>query len=141
MLGLFTFVWFFVVPMPGLLVFTAPGGNRASMSLISVVNFGLAAIAAALVVAVVGWLIERWQCFGFGQTGLAARVKRQYTAFQSLAVEPGRLSSLQVASFYAMFTVIQTYFDQRSFAYARQTLHRIEGALRAIQKSQQRVDD
>src|SRR5208283_665916 len=34
-MGIFTFVWFFVVPMPGLLVFTAPGGYRISTLLTS----------------------------------------------------------------------------------------------------------
>jgi hypothetical protein len=136
-LGLFTFAWFFVVPVPGLLVFTAPGGYRASMSLVTVLGFGIAAVGAALAVTIVGWLVEQWQFFGLGQAGLVGRVKHHYTAFQLLAIESGRLSSVQISRFYAMFTDTQTFFDQRSFAYAQQTLQRIESAMNAIQKSEQ----
>src|SRR5205823_1795287 len=125
-LGLFTFVWFFVVPMPGLLVFTAPGGFRIALSPGTLLNAAMGVLAvvvgAYLVSRALDWWERRWH-----QGGLADRIQLQYRFFQSVT---HRLSPLQNSRFYAMFTDVQTYFDQQSYAYARRTLALIEQALK-----------
>jgi hypothetical protein len=136
-LGLFTFMWFLVVPMPGLLVFKALGGYRIWMSPGSLGN--LAVIAGGLVLGsgLVSLLLERWENFGLTGSGLLARAKRHYESFQLLANQTGRLSPVQLSYFYAMFTDTQTYLDQRSYAFAWRTLRRLEVALKVAGKSKQ----
>jgi hypothetical protein len=128
-LGLFTFLWFFIVPIPGLLVLTAPGGYRLMIPLTSV----LALAGGLLALAVVGYctslLLERWVPFGVAGAGLTGRIESTYGQFQSLAREPDRMTAAQTASLYALFTDLQTYVDQRAYAYAQRTLALIEQTL------------
>jgi len=51
-----------------------------------------------------------------------------------LAGEPDRLTHVQTASLYALFTDAQTYLDQRGYAYARRTLGLIEQTLEAVSR-------
>jgi len=48
-LGLFTFLWFFIVPIPGLLVFTPTSGYRLMIPLTSVLAFASSFLGLALV--------------------------------------------------------------------------------------------
>jgi hypothetical protein len=127
-MGLFTFIWFFVVPMPGLLVFTAPSGLRISLSPSRVLQSALGVIGVALVGGLVSLLLDQWERYRLDGNGLSARIQTQYRSFQSLTT---RLTPLQNSRLYAMFTDVQTYFDQRSYAYARRTLRLIEQTLKA----------
>jgi hypothetical protein len=131
-------MWFFIVPMPGLLVFKALGGYRIWMSPGSLLT--LAIIAAGIVVGsgIASLLLERWEN-RLTDPGLLASAKRHYESFQSLANQTGRLSPVQISSFYAMFTDTQTYLDQRSYAYAWRTLRRLEAALKLAGESNQQT--
>jgi hypothetical protein len=62
--------------------------------------------------------------------GLVAAIEAQYRSFQSLAAQPGKLAPVDTAHLYAMFTDVQTYFDQRSYAYVRRALGRIKQILK-----------
>ena len=77
-------------------------------------------------------LLERLVQDGLKGEGLVAHIETQYRRFQSLVREPGRLTPVQTASLYALFTDVQTYVDQRGYAYARDTLGLIEQKLTAI---------
>jgi hypothetical protein len=136
-LGLFTFMWFFIVPMPGLLVFKALGGYRIWMSPGSLRNLALIACGVVFGSGVASLLLERWENLGLTGSGLLASAKRLYESFQSLANQAGRLSPVQISYFYAMFTDIQTFLDQRSYAFAWRTLRRLEQALKAAGESKQ----
>jgi hypothetical protein len=136
-LGLFTFMWFFVVPLPGLLVFKALGGYRIWMSPGSLRNLALIACGVVFGSGVASLLLERWENLGFTGSGLLASAKRHYESFQSLAAEAGRLNPVQISHFYAMFTDTQTFLDQRSYAYAWRTLRRLENALKVAGESKQ----
>ncbi|MGO9203690.1 MAG: hypothetical protein ACLQM8_24485 [Limisphaerales bacterium] len=130
-LGLFTFVWFFVVPVPGLLVFTAPGGYRMS-TLLSSVFAGTAVVLGGLLAAgLLSLALEWWERHGWFGTGLVASVAAHYRAFQSLARQPGKLAPVDTARFHAMFTDVQTYSDQRSYGYAWSSLRQIQKLLAA----------
>jgi hypothetical protein len=131
-LGLFTFVWFFIVPIPGLLIFTAPGGYRFMLPLTGVLAFAGGVLGVVLVGYCVSLLLERLVQYGLTGEGLLSRIETQYRCFQSLVREPGRLTPVQTASLYALFTDVQTYVDQRGYAYARRTLGLIEQKLTAI---------
>jgi hypothetical protein len=131
-LGLFTFLWFFVVPLPGLLVFTAPGGYRVSMSLAGILDLAVTAVGVVLASGVVSLLLEQRELFGLRGDGLLTSVKRQYESF---LLKAARLSPVQMSRFYAMFTEIQTHFDQRSYAFAWRTLRLIETDLKEAEKS------
>jgi hypothetical protein len=123
---LFTFIWFFVVPMPGLLVFTAPGGFRISVSPGAVLNTAMGVLAAVLGAYLLSLALDWWER-DWHQGGLADRIQLQYRFFQSVTHQ---LSPLQNSRLYAMFTDVQTYFDQQSYAYARRSLSAIERALK-----------
>jgi hypothetical protein len=127
-LGLFTFIWFFVVPMPGLLVFTAPGGYRISISLAGVLTLTAGVLGGVLAAGCLSLLLERWEKYRLGDGGLVAAIEAQYRAFQSAAAA-GRLSPWQTSLVQALFTDVQVYFDQRSYAYAKRSLDRIERTL------------
>jgi len=133
-LGLFTFLWFFIVPIPGLLVLTAPGGYRLMIPLTSVLVFASSLLGLALAGYGVSLLLERLIQFGVAGKGLAGEIESRYRQFQSLAGEPDRLTPAQTASLCALFTDVQTYVDQRGYAYARRTLGLIEQTLDAVSR-------
>jgi hypothetical protein len=139
-LGLFTFIWFFVVPMPGLLVFKAFGGYRIWMSPENLVEVAMIAFGVVVAAGGASLLLERWENHGLAGNGLLARIKQGYQAFQLMASQAGRLSPVQVSEFYAMFTDIQTYLDQRSYAYAWRTLRRFEEAFAVVSESEERTE-
>jgi hypothetical protein len=127
-LGLFTFIWFFVVPMPGLLVFTAPGDYRISISPAGVLTFSACVVAGVFAAACLSLLLETWEKHRLRDNGLAAAIDKQYRAFQ-VSLAKGRLSHWEKSKLYALFTDVQTYFDQRSYAYARRSLEHIARTL------------
>jgi hypothetical protein len=128
LLSLFTFLWFFIVPIPGLLVFTA-FDYRVSLSLSTVVSFAVGSIGMVLLAALIGRSIEWWTCRSIKGLGLLSRVQKEYRAFQSLLSTAGALTESEISSLYALFTDTQTYMDQRSFAYARSSLDNIKRIL------------
>jgi len=134
-LGLFTFVWFFVVPMPELLVFTAPYGYRVSISPASALHFAVAVVGVAVIGGAVSLLLDWWERNGSTGKGLAELIQYRYQSFQSLTGQAGRLTPLQSSCLYAMFTDVQTFFDQRSYAYARSTLKQIEQTLNTAEQT------
>jgi hypothetical protein len=131
-LALFTFLWFFIVPVPGLLVFFAPGDYRVTVPLGTLFAFG----GGFLGLVLTGWcaslLIEWVERCGFTGRGLAPRIEEQWRRFQTLVRSPDRLTALQIASLYALFTDAQTHFDQRGYACARRTLDLIRHTLDAV---------
>ena len=130
-LGLFTFVWFFVVPMPGLLVFTFPGGYRIWNLVSNVFLSAATALGVVFAAGILSLLLEWWEKNRLTGQGLVASTEAQYRSFRSLADQPGRLTPVDTAHLYAMFTDVQTYFDQRSYAYARRTLGQVIQILKA----------
>jgi hypothetical protein len=67
-LGLFTFLWLFVVPVPGVLVFAAPGGYRFMLPLGGVLAFAGGILGVALTGYAVSLVQER-----FAKSGLARK--------------------------------------------------------------------
>jgi hypothetical protein len=130
-LGLFTFIWFFVVPMPGLLVFTV-GGYRILMSLTRVLVLATAVVGGVLAAGSISLALEWWEKYRAKGNGLVGCIETQYRAFQALASQQGKLTPVQSSHFYAMFTDVQTYFDQRSYAYAKRMLRLICQALKTV---------
>jgi hypothetical protein len=134
-LGLFTFLWFFIVPLPGLLVLTAPGGYRLMLPLTTVLTFAGILLGLAVGGYGVSLLLEHLVQFGIAGNGLERQIDSSYRQFRSLAREPDRLNAAQIASLYALFTDVQTYVDQRGYAYARCTLGLIEQMLDAASRA------
>jgi hypothetical protein len=130
--GLFTFVWFFVVPMPGLLILTFPGGYRTWNLLSSVLLSAATALGVVFAAGILSLLLECWEKHRLIGLGLVASTEAEYRSFRSLAGQPGKLTPVDTAHLYAMFTEVQTYFDQRSYAYARGALGRIKQILKAV---------
>jgi hypothetical protein len=131
-LGLCTFLWFFIVPIPGLLAFLAPGGYRFVMPLTTVLLGTGAVVGAILLGYGLSLLLERWVRQGLTGGGLVARIEVEYRRFQAAIRQPGRLTALQTASLFALFTDLQTYVDQRAYAHARRTLRLIQQTLQAV---------
>jgi len=131
-LSLLVMLWLFVVPVPGLFVFTA-GEYRVSLGLANVSSLILFIIGLALVGAWLGDLIQRFDANGRGSLSLKNRIQRAFEQFQerlrSVASGPA-LAEHEIASTFALFTDIQTYMDQRSYAFARRLLAIVEGRLR-----------
>jgi hypothetical protein len=126
-LGLFVFIWFFLVPVPGMLVFTAFGG-RISLSFGAVLGATAGLGLCVLVMGCASLILEAWEKRPWAPGNLATRITRRHQAFLDLE-RRGCLTPLQVAHLFALFTDVQTYFDQRSYAYARRTLQLIEAML------------
>jgi hypothetical protein len=130
-LGLFTFAWFAIVPVPGLLVFTAPGG-RFSISLLAVLTLAAGAVGLVLAGGALSLCLEWWEKNRAGGDGLAGSIASQYRTFQRLQQTPGRIGAFNTSNVYALFTDVQTYYDQRSYAYARRSLHLIRQILKGV---------
>jgi hypothetical protein len=93
-LGLFTFLWFFIVPIPGLLVFTAPGGYRFMMPLAGVLGFAGTLLGVVLAGYGASVLLERLVQHGLTGKGLAAYDRDAIARrVRSLASEPDRLAA------------------------------------------------
>jgi hypothetical protein len=76
-------------------------------------------------------LLEWWEKYRLAGRGLMGSIEAQSKMFQSMACQPGKLTPVQTSHLHAMFTDVQTYFDQRSYAYAWRTLGLIEQRLKA----------
>jgi hypothetical protein len=131
-LALFTFLWFFIVPMPGLLVFIAPGDYRVTIPLNTLLAFSAGLLGAVLAAWCASLLLEWIDCHGLTGRGVMPRIAEQYRRFLNLLQTPDRLTPLQIASLYALFTDAQTYVDQRGFDRARHTLGLIQETLDAV---------
>jgi hypothetical protein len=77
-------------------------------------------------------LLEAWEKSPLRGNGFVARVQAQYRRLPPLAGSGG-LSALQTSRLYALFTDLQTHFDQRSYACARSNLELIEQTLAPVQ--------
>ena len=73
-------------------------------------------------------VLEHWEKHRPGDKGLAAAIQKQYHTFQA-SLAKGNLSHWEMSRLYALFTDVQTYFDQRSYAYARRALDLITRTL------------
>jgi len=97
---------------------------------------GTQGIGVVLASGLISLVLERWEKFGLTRAGLVLCAKAEYQSFESLG-QSGRLTPQQTAYLYAMFTDVQTYFDQRSYAFAWRTLTLIKRALLAASDSKQ----
>ncbi|HMC27291.1 MAG TPA: hypothetical protein VKM56_05785, partial [Verrucomicrobiae bacterium] len=132
-LSLLVMLWLFVVPVPGLFVFTA-GGYRVSLGLWRVASFITLAIALAVVGAWLGDLIQRFDADGPRKLALKKRIRRAFAQFQQQLQSSGSpLAQDEISSTFALFTDIQTYMDQRSYAFAHRLLATVEARLRGPQ--------
>ncbi len=125
-----TLVWFLLVPVPGVLIFTA-GHYQAAISITPFINALAGIIAVVLIAALAGLLVERLCHLGPGKRGLRQQVRSIFRRFRSQ-----ELPDFHTSSIYALFTDLQTYLDQRAYAYARRTLSQIEGKLRSAEPGQ-----
>jgi hypothetical protein len=130
LLATFVLLWFFIVPVPGLFVFTARQ-YRISLELTSILSGLGCMIGIALLAYWTGLLIERIERQGLSgrDGGLAGRIRAAYTQFQAAVRDGGRLSDQDISGIGALFTDAQTYLDQRSYHYAQQTLNAIHRKL------------
>jgi hypothetical protein len=126
-LALFILVWFFVVPVPGVLVFTA-GSYRFSMGLGSLVQTVGWIVAIIIVGAWIGRLIQWLDCAGPG-ISLKDRFTRVWQNLRDVSAAPGAIPPADLSHACALVTDAQTYLDQRSLAYARQSLDAAERIL------------
>ncbi|MDX1950890.1 MAG: hypothetical protein SFY81_01830 [Verrucomicrobiota bacterium] len=124
---------FFIVPVPGLLVFSA-GNYSMSMSLGNVTLI----VAGAILICIASYWISKitekfsiWGVFGFG--GLVREVEMAYQRLQAATVGKRALTDEEISYCYALFTDLQTYIDQRSYAYARAALQKLRERLDAAQ--------
>lgn len=122
-LSIMTFGWFLMVPVPGLLVFTA-GSFRFAFELVPFLNTLVLVVGAVLGIALAGRLGERVFYEGVGKRRLTRRAARAYRQFRDL-----EMPAASAASIFALFTELQTYLDQRAFGYAHRTLGEIEEKL------------
>jgi hypothetical protein len=128
-LSLFVLLWFFIVPVPGLFVFTARQ-YQISLEMPTILwTLGLG-VGFAIVSYWVGLLVEYFVRFGWHDHGLAERLQTNFTEFQLALRGGGRLNDQEISSIYALFTDAQTYLDQRSHEYVHRALTAIESKLK-----------
>jgi hypothetical protein len=63
---------------------------------------------------------------------LSAKIEEVYRRFIARANATGQLAPADVAGHYAAFTDIQTYMEQRSYAYAQRLLTNVEQKIGSI---------
>jgi len=131
-LALLVLVWFFIVPVPGLFVFTA-AEYRISVKMGAILTGMLSAIGVVLAGFWIGRVVQWLDREGVRDAGLRPRAAKAYRAFESLLALPNRLTPQEISSLFALFADLKTYLDQRSYAYAWRTLGQAEALLRASQ--------
>jgi hypothetical protein len=122
-------LWFFIVPVPGLFVFTARE-YRICIELSTIIHALCWAIGLTVTSYWIGLFIERLERTGFKGGGLAGRIANAYRQFQNAVRIPGRFSDQDISGIYALFTDAQTYLDQRSYEHADRSLSEIQAKLR-----------
>jgi hypothetical protein len=124
-LALLALFWFFLVPVPALIVFTAEN-YRFTVSLQKIL-IGLGWTVAGVIIAdSVARLVQILQAQGFGRGRLHQRF---HACFARLRILPHDLSRCQCAHAFALLSDFQTYLDQRSYAYADRALRMTERLL------------
>jgi len=143
-LGLLVLLWFFLVPVPGLMVFAAgsyPESYRFTLPLAKVLaTLGLG-IAFALITFWAGRVVQWLDLAGSRPRALGLRLQRCSAAIlplpksssqttaqdsQSMDSPPSPLTDVQTSAAFALLTDAQTYIDQRSYAYARRAIEQAE---------------
>jgi len=128
-LALLVLLWFFLVPVPGLTVFTAfiqPERYRFTLALGNILWVLGWSLVIVLLAAWVGRLIQ-W--FDWGPTRRHGLRRQSKTVFTRLKELPAHVTAAEAAGAFACLTDSQTYFDQRSFGYARRSLDQAERIL------------
>jgi hypothetical protein len=130
-LGVFILMWFFLVPVPGLIVFIA-GSYPASYRF----TLGLGNVLMALGCALIGVLLANWlgkliQWFHWHGAGKSSLKQRYAACWAKMKESSGHLTEAELAHAFALLTDSQTYFDQRGYAYAR---HALDSADRILER-------
>jgi hypothetical protein len=133
-LSLFVLLWFFIVPVPGLFVFTARE-YRISVELGTICSAVFWGIGLTVTGYWLGLLIEHLRSRGVRGRGLVDQADRAYRRFQEALSTGTRLSNQEISHIYALFTDLQTYLDQRSYEYVQRSLVAIERKLTAARRA------
>jgi hypothetical protein len=120
-----TLLWFFVVPVPGLLVFTA-GSYRLSTTLAGIMLGGLSLIALTLIGHWTAEALLARRHLAKGPRSLQKRAQLAFARIQAAWDPTSGIEPAQTARRAALLTDFQTFLDQRSIGYATQCLKRIE---------------
>jgi hypothetical protein len=132
-LCLLTLVWFLLVPVQGLLIFTA-GSYRIAFSVVPFI-FGVAGIVGAVLAAgLLGLVVRRLFHHGAGTGSLSVRTRSAWQRFRAQ-----NRSASETSCLFALLTDLHTYLDQYAYAYAQRTLALIEGKLQSSPGSKGKV--
>ena len=127
-LSFFVLLWFFIVPVPGLFVFSAQNFN-ISMPL----NIIMPSIVGSVFVILAGYwlgrLIQWFDRSGARESSLHARAAKAFRSFQQIASQPTGFTDQEISAIYARFIDLKIYLDQGSYAYLRGSLESIESML------------
>jgi hypothetical protein len=126
-LSLLVLVWFFVVPLPGLFVFTA-GDYRISLDLWNIMFFIGSLVAVVIIGSWLGQLIQWFEASG--RNRLKQKLHHAFVDFQKIGATSAEACG--GAGLYALFTDAQLYLDQQSYGYARELITRIEKELKIL---------
>jgi hypothetical protein len=132
--GLLTFLWFLVVPVPGLFVFSA-GDHRLSMTLDQIIYPVLGLIVLAIVGHWTAELLRHRRRRRISGRCLEARALAAFARLQEGWAQTRRFSAAETARLAALFTDLMTYLDQKSDTYAANCLQRIETLLSSPRSS------
>lgn len=128
-MGLLVLLWFMMVPVPGLMVFTAgshPESYRFTLALGSLARFCAIGVAVILLSGLAGRLIQWIELHGRGRKSLRARFEHCLSQLKEMTT---RLTGVQTARGFALLTDAQVYIDQRSYAYAKRSIAEVEHIL------------
>jgi hypothetical protein len=128
-LAVLVLLWFFLVPVPGLTVFTAGSQPERYRFTLALGNIVATVGWAVVIVLVASWVSAFVQWLDFGISRRRGLRQRLEACFAGLKTLPATLSHAELSGAFALLTDSQTYLDQRSYAFARQSIEQAENVL------------
>jgi hypothetical protein len=127
-LAWFVLLWFFLVPVPGLIVVSA-GPYRISTGPGSMLTVLGLVVGGAMALSGIGELWRRFVRRRHARDGLTLAFERAFAEFEKVNRHPNRLTHEQLSDLYALFIDALLYLDQHADAYAQRCFGQIQARL------------
>ncbi|MSU64056.1 MAG: hypothetical protein EXS31_16965 [Pedosphaera sp.] len=121
LLSYFVLIWFFIVPVPGIFVFTARD-YRISLRHEDILTTVFCVVAMACAAFWIGRAVNWWKRTGMGAGSLESSVMQAHEQLRRNLAAGTPLNAASTSAAFALLTDAQTYVDQQSPAHARNAI-------------------